>query len=107
MPGLYKVTVLRSDGTAVAVVGNKPSLKFLQHAVGGHIQQVPHFSEFAGDRGEAWANEEGRLNEGCHINPLATGWWVCCMFRTHGDQSLSYTPVLFGDVVFVSKVKKT
>ena len=95
------IFVITPEGKVTKTVQTgKPGLKFLQTAVGGYIEIVPHFTGFTYEgkrysRGTAYCNEEGKLKQ-LDPNIRATAAWLACL----GKGPFRYTPELYGPVVF-------
>jgi hypothetical protein len=84
----------------------KPVLEELQEMVGGYIQQVPYFTRYGNfERGEAWANEYGKvLSPPLPLNEQATKvWWKENLDRFGKPYRLDE---LRGDIVFITKQKE-
>lgn len=88
-----------------------PSLDFLQDAVGGPIELIPHFSSIAISgyirNCFAYCNEEGKLQR-LKPNAKAQQLWQDAMVRTGveltGDVLLGSVVILYGDNTFMESL---
>ena len=97
---MYDAITINTDGMIHCVAMNKPpTIDFIQRAVGGSIEMVPHFIKYEGRPVTVvYANEEARRIT-LKFNPLATEAWQLCL---HGGPK-RYQPQLFGDILVVMK----
>jgi len=100
------VFAIHPDGNiSVKRQQKSPKLAQLQEAVGGYIQEIPHFTRFEHNgvsytRGVAYCNEHGRRKE-LPFNEAASKAWKVCL----GNAPLWYEPHILGTVVFVTTAK--
>ena len=97
---MYDVITIKTDGRILRIAMNKqPTLDFIQQALGGSIEMVPHFIKYEGRPVTVvYANEEARRMT-LKFNTLATQAWSLCL---HGG-SKHYPPQLFGDILIVMR----
>jgi len=97
---MYDAITIKADGRILRVAMNKqPTLDFIQQAVGGSIEMVPHFIKYEGRPVTVvYANEEARRTT-LKFNTLATQAWLSCL---HGGPK-RYRPQLFGDILIVMR----
>ncbi|MBA4033099.1 MAG: hypothetical protein C0480_00625 [Bradyrhizobium sp.] len=94
------VCPIKADGRILRVAMKKqPTLDFIQQAVGGSIEMVPHFIKYEGRPVTVvYANEEARRMT-LKFNTLGTQAWLLCL---HGGLK-GYRPQLFGDILIVMR----
>jgi len=97
---MYDAISIKTDGKILRATMNKqPTLDFIQQAVGGSIEMVPHFIKYEGRPVTVvYANEEARRTT-LKFNTLATLAWLSCL---HGGPK-RYRPQLFGDILIVMR----
>ena len=97
---MYDAITIKTDGRILRATMNKqPTLDFIQQAVGGSIEMVPHFIKYEGRPVTVvYANEEARRTT-LKFNTLATQAWLSCL---HGGPK-RYRPQLFGDILIVTR----
>ena len=90
---MYDVITIKTDGRILRVAMNKqPTLDFIQQAVGGSIEMVPHFIKYEGQPVTVvYANEDARrINRSPPFSALLTLWLSITaagergLFRGHG-----------------------
>jgi hypothetical protein len=93
--------IIHLDGTQTRQDWPKgrPKLPWLQEKVGGYIQEIPHWTQWEGERCIAYANEYGRLQKQ-PLNPEATKLWRKALDRLRPDYSPD-AATLRGDVLIV------
>jgi hypothetical protein len=70
-----KTTLMKADGGLIVQEHAAPlTLDYLQDAVGGLIEAVPHWRMYNGERCVAFCNEEGKIR-GLAPNKQATTLW--------------------------------
>jgi hypothetical protein len=74
--------------------GTKPTLKDLQDAVGGYIEQVPFFQAYEGEPAVMYCDEEGKLKDK-RPNASATNIWKI-------ELGTPYDDILVGDCIIVT-----
>ena len=85
------------EGASERVVDHKPTLSDIQIWVKGYIQLIPRFTKYAGrSRGEAYANENGKLLVDLPFNRAATLAWLA-------SASVWNIDTLVGPVVIIFK----
>ena len=97
---MYDVITIKADGKILrAAMNMQPSLDFIQQAVGGSIEMVPHFIKYEGRPVTVvYANEEARRMT-LRFNTLATQAWLLCL---HGGPK-RHRPQLFGDILIIMR----
>jgi len=97
---MYDAITIKTDGRILRATMNKqPTLDFIQQAVGGSIEMVPHFIKYDGRPVTVvYANEEARRMT-LKFNTLATQAWLLCLHCG----SKRYPPQLFGDILIVRR----
>ena len=97
---MYDAITIKTDGKILRVAMNKqPTFDFIQQAVGGSIEMVPHFIKYEGRPVTVvYANEEARRMT-LKFNTLATQAWLSCL---HGGPK-RYPSQLFGDILVVMR----
>ena len=99
---MYDAITIKADGRILRVAMNKqPTLDFIQQAVGGSIEMVPHFIKYEGRPVTVvYANEEARRMT-LKFNTLATQAWLLCL----GGGPKRFRPQLFGDILIVMRTR--
>lgn len=106
MPYVTLTVAPDQDLTSAVRVEHKrsPSLAFLQAAVGGYIELVPHLTsiDYAGRRVRCtvYCNEEGRLKGTC-LNVAMSSLWRDELLRCNSREYFVYEPEIAGSVIFV------
>jgi hypothetical protein len=97
---MYDAITIKTDGRILRATMNKqPTLDFIQQAVGGSIEMVPHFIKYEGRQVTVvYANEEARRMT-LNFNTLATQAWSLCL----DGGPKRYRPQLFGDILIVMR----
>jgi len=97
---MYDAITINTDGMIHCVAMNKPpTIDFIQRAVGGSTEMVPHFIKYEGRPVTVvYANEEARRMT-LKFNTLATQAWLLCL---HGGPK-RYRPQLFGDILIIMR----
>src|SRR5215831_16855433 len=75
-----------------------PTLQELQDIVDGHIEPVPHWSNWQGQPCVVWCNEDGK-RDNLPVNVRATVAWAESLHISPAD--LARQDVLVGDIVLV------
>jgi hypothetical protein len=100
MPGMI---VFHTSGTTVRHnITKVPELEELQALVGGSIEIVPLWDEFAGEEALAICNEEGKIKN-LPVNHAATTLWYSHLGKR--VQGRGHDDVLVGDVVVIYGAK--
>lgn len=88
------LTIVRSSGTVEILEVTEHSYKLFREIVGGPIESVPYWNEWAGLPCVVLCNEEGKLTDE-PFNAVATAMWYDKVPRMYGVDAL------YGDVVII------
>lgn len=106
MPYVTLTVAPDQDLTSATRVEHKclPALAFLEAAVGGYIELVPHLTsiDYDGRRVKCtvYCNEEGRLKGTC-LNVAMSSLWRDELLRRNPRAYFAYEPEFVGSVIFV------
>jgi hypothetical protein len=96
-----KTIILKTDGTTTEAEWDKPcGLDYLQAAVDGYIELVPHFNKYKGEECVVYCNEEGKMND-LPMNIIASDKWYEALGFYPGDILVGDVIILTGDSEFL------
>ena len=91
---MCKMIILKVNGEKEELDEVKVDLETVQKAVGGYIEAVPYFTEYEGEKCQAWCDEGGKL-KGYELNRDATLKWAT-------QVEFPLRDVLVGDIVILT-----